>query len=98
MSQSLSAKQLPARFIVDTSRNGRAGIRQFTGQWCNLKGAGFGHIPVADPAPTIDAFGWIKTPGESDGASSKSSHGYSPTCDPEVFPAAVWPNAPEAGK
>ncbi|WP_035697602.1 glycoside hydrolase family 6 protein, partial [Glycomyces tenuis] len=42
------------------------------GNWCNQAGAGLGERPQASPDPeypTIDAYVWIKPPGESDGAS-----------------------------
>ncbi|CAI5971313.1 unnamed protein product [Closterium sp. NIES-65] len=65
----LGAAGLPTRWIVDTSRSGVAGIRTRWGSWCNVKNAGIGECPQADPAdaPQIDAVVWIKPPGESDG-------------------------------
>lgn len=36
--------------------------------WCNIRGAGVGHFPTVDTGnPMIDAYFWLKTPGESDG-------------------------------
>jgi cellulose 1,4-beta-cellobiosidase len=52
--------------FVDGSRIDR---RIHTGNWCNQAGAGLGERPKAAPAPGIDAYAWIKPPGESDGAS-----------------------------
>ncbi|MFH0244221.1 glycoside hydrolase family 6 protein [Streptomyces sp. HK10] len=52
--------------FVDGSRTDR---RIHTGNWCNQAGAGLGERPKAAPAPGIDAYAWIKPPGESDGAS-----------------------------
>jgi endoglucanase len=52
-------------FVIDTSRNGRGpkGTR-----WCNPPGRGLGARPTAETGiPLVDAFLWIKTPGESDG-------------------------------
>lgn len=60
---------LPYRFVVDTGRNGIAGIRSRWGAWCNVKGAGIGAKPQANPSPFVDAFVWVKPPGESDGVS-----------------------------
>jgi endoglucanase len=45
------------------------------GNWCNPPGAGLGLTPTADPSavtsvpssPLLDAFLWVKTPGQSDG-------------------------------
>ncbi|CAI5494966.1 unnamed protein product [Closterium sp. Naga37s-1] len=71
MNAYLGALGLPTRWIVDTSRSGRAGIRKRWGSWCNVKGAGIGQRPRANPgsSPQIDAIAWIKPPGESDGHS-----------------------------
>ncbi len=53
-------------FIIDTSRNGRGGSS--TGQWCNPTGQSVGTPPTTDTGnPLVDAFLWIKSPGESDG-------------------------------
>ena len=52
-------------FVIDTSRNGQGpkGTR-----WCNPPGRGLGARPTTETGnPLIDAFLWIKTPGESDG-------------------------------
>ena len=56
-------------FIIDTGRNGVTSMRSFSGNWCNIRGAGIGHLPTTDTADTdlIDAYYWLKTPGESDG-------------------------------
>ncbi len=54
-----------AHFVIDTSRNGQGpkGTR-----WCNPPGRGLGAPPTTETGnPLIDAFLWIKTPGESDG-------------------------------
>ncbi len=53
-------------FVVDTSRNGRGPSP--TGAWCNPAGRGLGQPPTARTGDAlVDAFLWIKTPGESDG-------------------------------
>jgi endoglucanase len=53
-------------FIVDTSRNGNGPID--ASAWCNPAGRALGHVPtVATGEPLVDAFLWVKPPGESDG-------------------------------
>jgi cellulose 1,4-beta-cellobiosidase len=56
------------------------------GNWCNQAGAGLGERPTASPAPGIDAYAWIKPPGESDGASelipNDEGKGFDEMCDP----------------
>jgi cellulose 1,4-beta-cellobiosidase len=80
-------------FIIDTSRNGRGGIRGEWGYWCNNKGAGMGARPTADPKPGIDAYFWVKPPGESDGTSDMKAARYDAFCGkPDAFTPA-----PEAG-
>jgi cellulose 1,4-beta-cellobiosidase len=67
--------------IMDTSRNGLAGVRADWTRWCNVVGAGLG-VKSTDETddPMVDAFAWIKTPGESDGTSDISSRYYSSSC------------------
>ncbi|MDB5237424.1 MAG: hypothetical protein JWL88_526 [Parcubacteria group bacterium] len=51
-------------FVIDTSRNGNGS----NGEWCNANGSAIGTAPTTQTGnPLIDAFLWIKTPGESDG-------------------------------
>ncbi len=51
-------------FIIDTSRNGAGS----NGQWCNPTGSAIGPTPTsASGNPLIDAYLWLKVPGESDG-------------------------------
>lgn len=55
-----------AHFLVDTGRNGRGPASD--GAWCNPPGRGLGTRPTtATGSVTVDAFLWIKLPGESDG-------------------------------
>lgn len=64
--------------VIDTSRNGAAGERSYChGQWCNIQGAGVGVWPTADTVDTrvVDAYMWIKLPGESDGCTSVTPNG-----------------------
>jgi cellulose 1,4-beta-cellobiosidase len=81
-------------FIVDTSRNGKGGIRTNWGSWCNVHGAGLGERPRVDPAPGIDAYYWVKPPGESDGSSEPSGPRFDPMC---AGPDAAK-GAPQAGQ
>jgi endoglucanase len=51
-------------FIIDTSRNGLGNASD----WCNPHGQALGIAPTANTGnPLVDAFLWIKQPGESDG-------------------------------
>ena len=81
-------------FVIDTSRNGRGGIRKSWGSWCNVRGAGLGVRPVAEPIRGIDAYFWIKPPGESDGVSDPTQPRYDEMC---ASRDAV-PGAPQAGE
>jgi endoglucanase len=54
-------------FVIDTSRNGRG---PWSGEleWCNPPGRGLGVRPTAGTnVALLDAYLWIKVPGESDG-------------------------------
>lgn len=84
-------------FIIDTSRNGRSGIRTNSGSWCNIKGAGLGERPQASPAPFIDAYYWIKPPGDSDGGADLAKPGYDEMCGGPKAPDSA-PGAPRAGQ
>jgi len=53
-------------FIIDTSRNGLNATT--AGTWCNPRGQRVGPSPTTHTGnPLVDAFLWVKTPGESDG-------------------------------
>jgi endoglucanase len=56
-------------FIIDSSRNGNGAAAQDDPQdWCNPEGRALGRAPTVDTGdPAIDAFVWVKRPGESDG-------------------------------
>ncbi len=68
----------------------RIDLRIHKGNWCNQSGAGIGARPTANPATGIDAFVWVKPPGESDGSSSliptgpdnPGGKGFDRMCDP----------------
>ena len=68
---------------IDASRIDR---RIHKGNWCNPAGAGLGERPRAAPAEGIDAYVWIKPPGESDGSSraipNDEGKGFDRMCDP----------------
>jgi len=57
------------KFIIDTGRNGVPNMRSDCANWCNIRGAGIGHLPTSKTSnpDIIDAYYWLKTPGESDG-------------------------------
>jgi cellulose 1,4-beta-cellobiosidase len=65
---------------------GRIDRRFHLGNWCNQSGAGLGERPRAAPADGIDAYVWIKPPGESDGSSqfieNDEGKGFDRMCDP----------------
>ncbi|MFF5251193.1 glycoside hydrolase family 6 protein [Streptomyces leeuwenhoekii] len=72
---------------VDTYVDGgRYDRRIHLGNWCNQAGAGLGERPRANPEPGIDAYVWMKPPGESDGASKEipnnEGKGFDRMCDP----------------
>lgn len=53
-------------FVIDTSRNGNGATTD--AQWCNPRGRAVGVPPLTPPTdPGVDAYLWIKVPGESDG-------------------------------
>ncbi|MFD5800945.1 MULTISPECIES: glycoside hydrolase family 6 protein [unclassified Streptomyces] len=95
---------------VDTYVNGgRYDRRIHLGNWCNQSGAGLGERPKASPAAGIDAYVWMKPPGESDGASEEipndEGKGFDRMCDPTYEgnarngnnPSGALANAPVSG-
>ncbi|MFF7777709.1 glycoside hydrolase family 6 protein [Streptomyces tanashiensis] len=86
-------------FVIDTSRNGLGAWTPEPGKysgdpeiWCNAPGRGLGPRPTADTGvPLVDAYLWIKIPGESDGSCTRNTGG---TIDPEYGivdpPAGAW--------
>ena len=86
-----------AHFVIDSSRNGRgpwippadhpAGDSQ---EWCNPPDRGTGVRPTADTGtPLLDAYLWIKIPGQSDGQCSR----WSPAGAPDPVRGKVDPPA-----
>ncbi|WP_420803046.1 glycoside hydrolase family 6 protein [Streptomyces pratensis] len=52
--------------VIDTSRNGNGAPR--AGEWCDPAGRALGRTPATDTGLAgIDAYLWVKLPGESDG-------------------------------
>lgn len=95
MAPLMSAAGWPAHFITDTGRNGRQPTGQLEwGNWCNVKGTGFGVRPTTNTGLDVqDAFVWIKPGGECDGTSNTSAARYDYHCG---LADALQP-APEAG-
>jgi endoglucanase len=53
-------------YVIDSSRNGNGAAPGNV--WCNPEGRALGRRPTTDTGnPHIDAFAWLKSPGESDG-------------------------------
>ncbi|MEV4705780.1 glycoside hydrolase family 6 protein [Actinoplanes sp. NPDC049316] len=60
-----------AHFVVDTSRNGNGPAQKGAGDrhWCNPSGRSLGDPPTTRTGVAlVDAYLWVKRPGESDGA------------------------------
>lgn len=52
-------------YVIDTSRNGAGASPR---DWCNARGQAIGALPTTNTGhPLVDAYLWIKQPGESDG-------------------------------
>ncbi|MFE9772975.1 glycoside hydrolase family 6 protein [Streptomyces sp. NPDC005931] len=66
----LSAKVGNKPFVIDTSRNGNGPYTEGSPdeRWCNPPGRALGETPTVKTAdPLVDAYLWVKRPGESDG-------------------------------
>lgn len=58
---------METNFIIDSSRNGN-GPALGADSWCNPPGRALGNAPTADTdVAALDAYVWVKRPGESDG-------------------------------
>ena len=93
--------------IIDTGRNGVAGMRSQCKNWCNVRNAGVGHVAstATDVPDVVDAYFWLKTPGESDGCTQILPDGATcPRFDADCASQdslGSWPGeprAPEAGQ
>ncbi|MET9514409.1 glycoside hydrolase family 6 protein [Streptomyces sp. NPDC002994] len=75
----------------------KADRRAHRGLWCNHSGAGMGQPPQAAPAgypdSHLDAFLWVKPPGESDGASEDIPNDEGKRPDPMCNPSYTAPGA-----
>jgi endoglucanase len=68
-------------FIIDTGRNGNGATQD--AEWCNPKGRALGPAPTTHTGdPLVDAYFWVKPPGESDG-----------TCNGGPRAGDYWPQA-----
>ena len=95
--------------VLDTFVNAsKVDRRAHRGLWCNPLGAGIGELPQGAPAdwPFVDAYVWVKPPGESDGASSDIPNDqgkrFDRMCDPTYTTqygvlTGATPNAPLSG-
>jgi endoglucanase len=64
-----------AHYVIDTGRNG-AGPSDDPMYWCNPSGRALGARPTTDTGNgNIDAFLWVKRPGESDGSCGRGDPG-----------------------
>ncbi|KAK0708402.1 1, 4-beta cellobiohydrolase [Lasiosphaeris hirsuta] len=91
----LKTAGMPNHAIVDTGRNAVTGLRKEWGNWCNVKGAGFGVRPTATTGTELaDAFVWVKPGGESDGTSDSSANRFDSFCGKED----AFQPSPEAGQ
>lgn len=86
--------------------------RYHRGNWCNPEGSGIGQLPQVNPMGEgghLDAYVWIKPPGESDGTSDASQttpdeegKSFDEMCSPEYtaesgYPTGAMAGAPPAG-
>jgi cellulose 1,4-beta-cellobiosidase len=106
-------KASTATVLDDFVNQSRVDRRIHAGNWCNQSGAGLGERPKAAPASGIDAYVWIKPPGESDGSSSliptgpnnPGGKGFDGMCDPSYggndrngnSKSGALPNSPVSG-
>ncbi|MBK8903889.1 MAG: glycoside hydrolase family 6 protein [Anaerolineaceae bacterium] len=94
----LGGTEPTTHFVIDTSRNGvgpwqpPAGVYPDPQDWCNPPDRGLGLRPTAETGlDLVDAYLWVKIPGESDGACTRGLGPAGTTVDPEwgiVDPAA----------
>lgn len=65
-----------AHYVIDTSRNGAGPVEGDPLYWCNPSGRALGVAPTTDTGNgQIDAFLWVKRPGESDGSCGRGEPG-----------------------
>jgi endoglucanase len=79
--KSISARLGGKHFVIDTSRNGNGAAPK--DEWCNPPGRALGALPTTRTSePLVDAYLWVKRPGESDG-----------TCHGGPRAGEFWPEA-----
>ena len=95
----LGSTQPTTHFVIDTSRNGQGPWQPPAypdpQDWCNPPDRGLGLRPTADTNhPLVDAYLWVKIPGESDGECTRGLGPAGETVDPEWGlidpPAGAW--------
>lgn len=97
----LGSTQPTTHFVIDTSRNGQgpwqppAGTYPDAQDWCNPPDRGLGLRPTANTGHAlVDAYLWVKIPGESDGECTRGLGPGGTTVDPEWGiidpPAGQW--------
>jgi endoglucanase len=87
----ISAKVGGSHFVIDTSRNGNGPAPG--NEWCNPSGRALGQASTTRTGNSIvDAFIWIKTPGESDGTCNggPSAGGWMPDYALDLAKNAGW--------
>lgn len=57
-------------FVIDTSRNGNGP----GDHWCNPAGRAIGARPQGFASGLVDAYLWVKPPGDSDGSCNGAPH------------------------
>jgi|RhiMetdeSRZDD1v2_1073273.scaffolds.fasta_scaffold02911_1 endoglucanase len=94
-----SSESVLTHFVIDTSRNGQGPWNPTTSSpdaqdWCNPPDRGLGLQPTANTGNAlIDAYLWVKIPGESDGECTRGPGPIGTTVD------AAWDSVdPTAGR
>merc|ERR1712045_19736 len=97
---------MDAHIVIDTGRNGVPDARSDCSSWCNNRGAGAGHFSTSmtEGDGIVDAYYYLKTPGESDGCTQILPDGkvcprFDVFCGSQdsLGSRADEPRAPEAG-
>jgi cellulose 1,4-beta-cellobiosidase len=93
-------------FIIDTGRNAVPNARANCANWCNPRDTGMGLLPTTKTdLKVVDAYYWLKTPGESDGCTEILPEGgrcnrFDSMCASadSIGSRSGEPRAPQAGK
>jgi cellulose 1,4-beta-cellobiosidase len=98
---------MDAHAVIDTGRNGVTDMRSDCSNFCNPRGAGAGQRSTTSVQlpDVIDAYFWLKTPGESDGCTQQLPGGkqcarYDAMCGSKdsIGSQPNEPRCPEAGQ